>query len=105
MNETKSEGGCCGPSEKPVATDCCHPPAKPVEPAEAGHDCCHAGHAVPAGAHIARRLEPGETLYVCPMCPGVESAVPAACPKCGMALESAVPMLAHEDEHANGGHD
>jgi Cu+-exporting ATPase len=25
--------------------------------------------------------------YVCPMCPEVESPVPAACPKCGMALE------------------
>ena len=26
------------------------------------------------------------------MCPGVESPVPAACPKCGMALEPAVPL-------------
>ncbi|MEO8326991.1 MAG: HAD-IC family P-type ATPase, partial [Nitrospirota bacterium] len=25
--------------------------------------------------------------YICPMCPGVESSKPAACPKCGMALE------------------
>ena len=25
--------------------------------------------------------------YICPMCPGVESSTPAACPKCGMALE------------------
>ena len=32
--------------------------------------------------------------YVCPMCPGVESAGPAACPKCGMALEPAAPALA-----------
>ncbi len=31
-------------------------------------------------------------LYVCPMCPGVESPVPAACPKCGMALEPAIPV-------------
>jgi len=30
--------------------------------------------------------------YFCPMCPGVESEEPAACPKCGMALESAAPM-------------
>ena len=22
--------------------------------------------------------------YICPMCPGVESDVPDACPKCGM---------------------
>ena len=29
---------------------------------------------------------PGAT-YICPMCPGVESSKPAACPKCGMALE------------------
>lgn len=31
--------------------------------------------------------------YICPMCPGVESDVPAACPKCGMALEPAAPSL------------
>src|SRR5439155_12298685 len=29
--------------------------------------------------------------YVCAMCPGVESATPGACPKCGMALEPAMP--------------
>ena len=29
------------------------------------------------------------------MCPGVESPVPAACPKCGMALEPAVPVARH----------
>ena len=50
---------------------------------EANH-CCHknTGEA-PAGP-------PGEDLagkYICPMCPGVVSDEPAACPKCGMALE------------------
>ncbi len=30
--------------------------------------------------------------YICPMCPGVESDVPDACPKCGMGLESAAPL-------------
>jgi len=30
--------------------------------------------------------KPG-TKYICPMCPEVESDVPAACPSCGMALE------------------
>lgn len=30
--------------------------------------------------------KPG-TKYICPMCPDVESDVPAACPSCGMALE------------------
>ncbi|TAK82130.1 MAG: heavy metal translocating P-type ATPase [Betaproteobacteria bacterium] len=29
--------------------------------------------------------------YVCAMCPGVESAAPGACPKCGMVLEPAMP--------------
>lgn len=32
--------------------------------------------------------EPSE--YVCPMCPGVRSPLPAPCPSCGMALEPAV---------------
>lgn len=31
-------------------------------------------------------VKPG-TKYICPMCPGVESEKPSACPKCGMALE------------------
>lgn len=31
-------------------------------------------------------------LYICPMCPEVESIGPAACPSCGMALEPADPL-------------
>ena len=31
--------------------------------------------------------------YYCPMCPGVESDSPGACPKCGMALEPSVPSV------------
>ncbi len=47
--------------------------------------CCHgktaAGQAAPpAGEDLAGK-------YTCPMCPGVVSDVPAACPVCGMALE------------------
>ncbi len=37
---------------------------------------------------------PPGTTYLCPMCPGVESGGPGACPKCGMALEPAVPRAA-----------
>ena len=33
------------------------------------------------------------TKYICPMCPGIESDVPGACPKCGMALEPLAPQL------------
>ena len=32
------------------------------------------------------------TSYVCPMCPEVREAKPVPCPKCGMALESEVPL-------------
>jgi Cu+-exporting ATPase len=42
------------------------------------HDCCGGGV---SSAH------PTTKKYFCPMCPGVESDTPGACPKCGMALE------------------
>lgn len=41
-----------------------------------------------AAAEAAAKVAPG-TKYICPMCPEVESAVPATCPSCGMALEPA----------------
>jgi Cu+-exporting ATPase len=34
---------------------------------------------------------PVDGKYICPMCPGVESGGPGACPKCGMALEPEIP--------------
>lgn len=37
------------------------------------------------------------TLWVCPMCPEVESPVPVPCPGCGMALEPKVPTLDEDD--------
>ncbi len=40
--------------------------------------------------------KPGAT-YICPMCPGVESSKPAACPKCGMALEPRTVSLEEEE--------
>jgi len=40
------------------------------------------------GAHEDMRAEPG-AVYICPMCPEVESDRPGPCPKCGMALEPA----------------
>ena len=47
--------------------------------------CCHGAQAVADTGQ-----PPGEDLagkYICPMCPGVVSETPAACPVCGMALE------------------
>ncbi|TAN38801.1 MAG: copper-translocating P-type ATPase [Verrucomicrobia bacterium] len=46
--------------------------------------CCCCGH------EAAESWTPTKA-YFCPMCPGVESDEPGACPHCGMALESALP--------------
>ena len=53
------------------------------------HHCCH--HDKPATHTEGDRAPASEAAYVCPMCPGVGSDVPADCPKCGMALEPARP--------------
>jgi Cu+-exporting ATPase len=45
------------------------------------------------GRDARKSIPPTTGKYICPMCPGVESEVPAACPKCGMALEPAAPIL------------
>lgn len=44
------------------------------------HHCCHHGGHKPASTTPTKE-------WFCPMCPGVESDKPGACPKCGMALE------------------
>ena len=87
-----ASGECCHAPQAPepvvaAAHDCCHASA-PVAPA-ATHDCCHA--AVTSPPRIA--VPPGTALYLCPMHPEVQSPVPGACPKCGMALELAMPSL------------
>ncbi|MFO1408422.1 MAG: copper-translocating P-type ATPase [Steroidobacteraceae bacterium] len=71
------------------APGCCHAAPPPV------HDCCHAqsGDAAAPAVPIA----PAGARYVCPMCPGVGSDVPGACPRCGMALEPAVPAASTDD--------
>lgn len=58
---------------------CCHTaPKKPAPPS-----CCHHDHDSPE-----KIITPTSSAkYFCPMCPGVESDKPGACPKCGMALE------------------
>ena len=48
----------------------------------AAHSCC-GDH-----DHAEGSVKPSAAAkYFCPMCPGVESDKPGACPKCGMALE------------------
>ena len=75
MNDpTKAGGDCCHPAKQvdvapaPV-DDCCHAPAMAEPVAPPTHDCCHAGAVAP----VARVARPGESLYFCPMCPGVEN--------------------------------
>jgi Cu+-exporting ATPase len=46
--------------------------------------CCHSKPAAAASGPPAENLA---GKYICPMCPGVVSDEPAACPVCGMALE------------------
>jgi Cu+-exporting ATPase len=57
----------------------------------------HRSSLVPAPAASANR--PDSQAYVCPMCPGVREPKPGACPSCGMALESDVPVAATRTEY------
>jgi len=49
-----------------------------------GHACCHENH---AKDHSPVTPSKAMGRYFCPMCEGVESDKPGACPMCGMALE------------------
>jgi len=44
------------------------------------------------GDHDPAARDASTAAYICPMCPGIESDVPATCPKCGMALEANAPQ-------------
>src|SRR4051812_30335677 len=68
--DTKHEHDCCGGSKPEVA------------PPPVAHSCCGAS----AHSHEEAKSSP-VAKYICPMCPGVKSDKPGACPMCGMALE------------------
>jgi Cu+-exporting ATPase len=77
-NEIKSrpelQGDRDQPSTPPTKASCCD---------ENLPDCCH-----PSDKDIQSALIPSKSVkYFCPMCDGVVSDKPSACPKCGMALE------------------
>jgi Cu+-exporting ATPase len=68
------------PDFEEAPMSCCGSKPKP-EPVKA--PCCQHGQGSPGSA-----VTPSAgAKYFCPMCPGVESEKPGACPKCGMALE------------------
>ena len=51
-----------------------------------GHSCCHGSHDQ-GHDHAHDSEQPASAKYFCPMCDGVVSDKPGACPMCGMALE------------------
>jgi len=51
------------------------------------------------GKAAAERQAATGPAYFCPMCPEVHSSVPAACPKCGMALEPELSPFAGRVEY------
>jgi Cu+-exporting ATPase len=61
--------------------------------------CCSHGTAVTHAPTDARMSEPmpAGTTYTCPMHPDIRQQGPGACPKCGMALEPAMPSLEDDD--------
>ena len=53
------------------------------------HSCCHGPVESVVKSETADKSRSAK--YICPMCPGVEADHPDDCPKCGMALEPAMP--------------
>ena len=54
----------------------------------------HEGHGARSPASpVSAAVGSGETIYTCPMHPEVRQNHPGACPKCGMTLELATPVV------------
>ncbi|QWT21082.1 heavy metal translocating P-type ATPase [Bacillus sp. NP157] len=111
---------CCSHGAAPEAVAALDPvcgmtvdPAKTAHHATRdGHDyhfCC-AGCRTKFIADPAKYLGPKEpeapmppgTIYTCPMHPDVRQEGPGSCPKCGMALEPAMPSLDDDDGEVRG---
>lgn len=61
------------------------------------HACCSHGAAAEVATVIDPAPMPEGTIYTCPMHPEVRQEGPGSCPKCGMALEPAMPSLDDDD--------
>jgi len=61
------------------------------------HACCSHGAAAEAATVVDLAPMPAGTIYTCPMHPEVRQEGPGSCPKCGMALEPAMPSLDDDD--------
>jgi P-type Cu+ transporter len=91
-------GSCCGGAAKspPGSDDCCAENSQREHRQDTPSCCAGKAEHVPHSHahrhdhshHHAESVTPSVAAkYFCPMCPGVESDQPGACPKCGMALE------------------
>jgi P-type Cu+ transporter len=107
--------GCCAHGAEPVAATALDPVCgMTVDPAKTPHHHVHDGHnyhfcgarcrekfmADPARYLAPQAPEapmPAGTIYTCPMHPEVRQEGPGSCPKCGMALEPAMPSLEDDD--------
>jgi Cu+-exporting ATPase len=106
---------CCG-HDAGVKADAVKDPVcgMTVDPATTPHHATHEGHDYHfCGARCRERFiaEPGKylgpkepepatpsgTIYTCPMHPEIRQVGPGSCPKCGMALEPAMPTLDEDD--------
>jgi Cu+-exporting ATPase len=105
---------CCHGGASPDAAalrdPVCGMQVTPASPHRVEHDgqayyFCSAGCADKFRAAPARYLPgapalpaaPAGTIYTCPMHPEIRQDHPGTCPKCGMALEPALPSLEEED--------
>ncbi len=48
---------------------------------------------------VGPKTSSARNAYVCPMCPEVRALAPGACPRCGMALESEMPLAPSRVEY------
>ncbi len=90
---------CCAGCQEKFKAD----PAKylsvPVPPRSSSLVMLGAPAAAPPAGHRPNQPQPPAAAYVCPMCPEVREPKPGACPSCGMALESEVPLASTRTEY------
>src|SRR5271169_3004564 len=71
--------------------------AKPASPGLITPDTRTAAELLPS--HHAAHAPATAPGYVCPMCSEVRQTRPGACPACGMALESELPLASRRTEY------
>ena len=88
---------CCAGCVEKFKSD----PAKYLSPKPNSSELVTLGAPAKSNAAALPQSAPGKTAaaYVCPMCPEVRESKPGACPSCGMALESEIPLPSTRTEY------